>query len=158
MNGKGSDADLPVSWDEGREIVIVVLMMATVLFVISPFMGWLALRFPGSFTEHVATITRNVSTTSGLFVLAAGVLLATTPPTDVVPALRRVVIGVATVVVVLGVVAIVVELTRASGAGFSGRLQTIFGRSGPGVLLAGTGRWLAARVIPFTPATDEPLR
>jgi len=48
-------------------------------------------------------------------------------------------------------VAIVIELTRASGVGFTGRLQTIFGRSGPGVLLAATGRWLALRVEPFRP-------
>ena len=40
----------------------------------------------------------------------------------------------------------VAALTR---SGLAGRIQVVFGRSGPGTLMAGAARWLALRVVPF---------
>ena len=69
------------------------------------------------------------------------------PQVDLVPSLRT-----ATVVIVgrhpQAGAAILPDLWRVS-AGGAGRLEPIFGRSLPALLLAGTGRWLASRVVPF---------
>lgn len=144
------DTDLPVSWDEAREVLIVVLLVAAVLYIISPFIGFFDTRLQGgTFGDDVAFLTRQVSPSSGTMLLLAGILIATTPPGDVVPALRRAVIVIAGVAVFIGFIAVVVELTRVSGSGMAARLASAFARSVPGALLAGAGRWLAMRVVPF---------
>ena len=144
-----ADGPLPVSWDEAREVVVVVVVAAAVIHVLAPVVGFIDNRFPGSWVDHLAELTRNVGPTTGTLLLGAAVLVATTPRADVVPALRRIVAVVALVVAVGGVVAVVVELTRASPTGVAARLQTVFGRGGPGAMLAITARWLALRVVPF---------
>ena len=155
MADRSNDRDLPISWDEAREVVIVVLLVAASLYIISPIVGWLDPRVRNAaFADDLAFMARNVSPSSGLMLLGAGVLLATTPRSDVVPALRRAVVLIAGTAVLVGVVAMIVELTRVSGSGMSARLQTIFGRSGPGVLLAATTRWLALRVESFDDRSD----
>jgi hypothetical protein len=56
---------------------------------------------------------------------------------------------VASLAVAMGLLAIVVELTRVSGAGLAARLQSVFGRPAPATMVAGLSRWLAMRVVPF---------
>ncbi|MDG1409619.1 MAG: hypothetical protein P8L46_10775 [Acidimicrobiales bacterium] len=145
----GADSELPISWDEAREIVVVVLLTAAVLRVLSPFLGYLDAGVGGALADDIAEVTRNADVFTGILLLGAGCLVATTPPVDVVPALRRAGVFIATAVAVMAGWALVVELTRASGSGMLGRLQSVFGRSGPGLLLAATSAWLARRVIPF---------
>ena len=148
MAGDERKTDLPVSWDEAREVVVVLLLAGAVLRMLGPLVGFIDDRW-GAFSDDVAELTRNASATTGLMVLAAGVLIATTPRAAVVPALRTATVIVATIVLVEGVVATAIELTRVSGAGVLGRLETIFSRLLPAILFAGAGRWLAAKVVPF---------
>ena len=148
MAGDETESDLPVSWDEAREVLVVVLLASAVLRLLSPFVGFLNDRW-GVFSDEVAELVRNANSTTGLMVLGAGVLIATTPRTAVVPALRRATVVIGSIVVLQGIVGIIIELTRASAAGVLARLVTVFGRFLPGVLLAGAGRWLAAKVVPF---------
>ncbi|MEM9202553.1 MAG: hypothetical protein AAGC53_12865 [Actinomycetota bacterium] len=139
---------LPISWDEGREVVVVVLLAGAVLRLLGPLAGFLDRRW-GVFADDIAELTRNASPTTGLMVLGAGVLIATTPRAGVVPILRRLTVIVAGVVLAEGVVGVLIELTRVSGAGVFGRLETVFARFAPALLFTGAGGWLAARVVPF---------
>ena len=149
MGDESSSSELPISWDEAREIAIVVLIGSAALMLASPIVGWFDPRIGGTFADDVAMITSNVGSSTGIMLIGAGVLVATTPRHDVVPALRRAVVILASIAVLMGVVAIVNQMVRTTGSGFAGRLQVIFGRSGPGTMLAATARWLALRVIPF---------
>lgn len=144
------DSELPISWDEAREVVVVVLLAAAALRVVSPFLGYLESRVGGALADDIAEVTRNADVFTGMLLLGAGCLIATTPVVDIVPALRRAGVLMATVVAVMAGWALVVELTRASGSGVLGRLQSVFGRSGPGLILATTSAWLARRVVPFS--------
>lgn len=148
MSEPVADEDLPISWDEARELIIVILLAGAVLRLLGPIAGYVDDNW-GTFSDTLAELTRNAAPTTGLMVLGAGVLIATTPRNDVVPALRRATIIVATLVLLSGAIAIFVQLTRVSSAGVFGRLETVFSRSGPAVLFAGAGRWLALRVVPF---------
>lgn len=143
------DSNLPISWDEAREVVVVVTTLTAVLLLLSPVVGFFDNRFPGALGDDIAELTRNAAPSTGIVILLAAIVVATTPREDVVPALRTAVVVVATIIVVAGVTAIMVELTRASAAGVGSRLQSVFGRSGPGAILAGCARWLAQRVEPF---------
>ena len=151
------DDDLPISWDEAREIVVVVTTAAAVLMMLSPVVGFFEGRFPGAFGDDVAELTRNAAPPAGILVLVAAMLVATTPRSDVVPALRTAVGVVAFVIAAAGVAAMTVELTRPSASGMFARLQSVFGRSGPGTMLAATARWLVLQVEPFADrrSTDQ---
>lgn len=140
---------LPISWDEAREVVIVVATAAAALILLGPVVGFFDGRYAWSFGDDVAEVTRNASPTAGLLILVAGLVVAVTPPTDVVPILRRSVAIVALLIAIFGVAAVTVELTRPSVVGVTGRMQSVMGRSGPGTMLAVTARWLALRVVPF---------
>lgn len=144
--------DLPISWDEAREVVIVVLAAAAALILLGPLVGFFDGRYAWSLGDDVAEITRNAGPMTGLLILGAAVIVAVTPPADVVPSLRRTVAIVALLIAIFGVAALTVELTRASPVGVAGRLQSVLARSGPGVMLAATARWLTLRVVPFTGA------
>ena len=142
--------DLPISWDEAREVVIVVTAAAALLQLLGPVVGYADDRFSGfSLGDDVAELTRNASSSTGLLILIAALVIAVTPPTDVVPILRRGVALVALVIAIFAVAAITVELTRTSGAGVAGRLRIVMSRSGPAAILAATARWLTLRVVPF---------
>lgn len=145
-----SSDELPISWDEAREVVIVVCTAAAAIMLLGPVVGYLDDRFSGfSLGDDVAELTRNANPSTGILILLAAVIIAVTPASDVVPVLRRSVAIVALVITMFGVAAITVELTRPTGAGVAGRLQIVMSRSGPGAMLAGTARWLALRVVPF---------
>ncbi|MEO0493674.1 MAG: hypothetical protein AAF081_09680 [Actinomycetota bacterium] len=139
---------LPVSWDEAREVLVVVLLACAVLRMLGPLAGFIDDRW-GVFSDDLAELTRNASPTTGTMVLGAAVLVATTPRVDLVPSLRTATIVIAWLVVVQAGAAILLDLWRVSGTGVLGRLEPIFGRSLPALLMAGAARWLAARVVPF---------
>ena len=138
----------PVSWDEAREALIVVLLVCAVLRMLGPLLGFIDERW-GVFSDDLAELTRNASPTTGLMVIGAAVLVATTPRVDLVPSLRTATVAIAWIVILQAGAAILLDLWRVSGTGVLGRLESIFGRSLPALLLAGTGRWLASRVVPF---------
>lgn len=142
--------ELPISWDEAREVVIVVATVAATVMLLGPVVGFFGDRYSGfSLGDDVAEVTRNAGPSAGLLVLVAALILAVTPPTDVVPVLRRWVAIVSLVIAIFAVAAITVEMTRPSGSGMAGRLQIVMSRSGPGLMLAATARWLTLRVVPF---------
>ena len=141
--------DLPISWDEAREVVIVVVTAAAAVLLLGPVVGFFDDRFAFSLGDDVAELTRNAGPTTGMLILIAALIVAVTPSTDVVPALRRAVAIVALVILGFAVASITVELTRPSGTGVAGRLQIVMSRGGPGAMLAATARWLVLRVVPF---------
>ncbi|MGB1505067.1 MAG: hypothetical protein ACPHJY_06625 [Acidimicrobiales bacterium] len=142
--------DLPISWDEAREVVIVVATVAATVMLLGPVVGFFGDRYSGfSLSDDIAEVTRNAGPSTGVLVLVAALIVAVTPPTDVVPVLRRGVAVVAFVIAVFAVAAMTVEMTRPSGSGVAGRLQIVMSRSGPGLMLAVTARWLTLRVVPF---------
>ena len=128
---------------------MVVLLTTAVLRVLSPFLGYLDAGVGGALADDIAEVTRNADVFTGILLLGAGCLIATTPSVDVVPALRRAGVLISTAIAVLAGWALVIELTRVSGSGMLGRLQSVFARSGPGLILAATSSWLARRVVPF---------
>lgn len=153
--GADRDGPLPVSWDEARELVSVMLLAAALMVAAAP-----GVRFIGTGSlfddiwDDLATILANINPIVGLLVLASAVSVCTVPPIDVVPALRRAVLIVAVVVTVLGVVAMVIELTSPSANRSEAvwiRFGSVLTRSGPAVLLASTAAWMARRVVPFPP-------
>ena len=67
MGDESSSSPLPISWDEAREVAIVVLIGSAALMLASPIVGWFDPRIGGTFADDVAMITSNVgSSTSGL--------------------------------------------------------------------------------------------
>lgn len=142
---------LPISWDEAREVVIVVLLAVAAMHVLAPVVGFRDNPFRGrsSVIDHVVELTQNAGPNAGMLVLAAAVLVVTTPPGDVIPVLRRAAAVVALLVAVAAAVHLIATLTRSGPSGLAARLQVIFGRSGPGLLLASTARWLSTRVVAF---------
>ena len=144
---QGSDR-LPISWDEARELLVVVLLISASVRMLSRLSGFIEERW-GAFSDDLAELVSGASATTGLLVLGAGVIVATTPPSDVVPRLRTATIVVAAITVVQAAVGILLGLTRVTGSGVFGRMEPILDRPVPALLLAGTGWFLAARVVPF---------
>ena len=142
----------PIVWDEARELVAMVLLVAAVMIVVAPGIGFLGVDSPFGFWDDVADILVNVNPTVGLLLLGSAVLVCTVQPVDVVPALRRAILIVSAVVAVLGMVALLIELTSPSARSDQAvwlRLHLILRRSAPATLLAGTAAFLARRVVPF---------
>ena len=143
--------DLPISWDEAREVVVVVLLAVATLHVLSPVVGFRDNRFRGSgpLIDDLVELTQNAGPNAGMMTLAAAVLVVTTPAVDMVPLLRRAAGLVALFVATAAAVHLFGTMVRSGPSGLAARLQVVFGRSGPGLLLAGTARWLATRVVSF---------
>jgi ABC-type Fe3+ transport system permease subunit len=139
-----------VTWDEAREVVTLLLLVSAALVLVAPI---LARLIDGQLDRAGwGAMTDGVQPTSGLMLLAAGVLVATTPPADVVPALRRTLVRVAFVAVLLGLVGIIDLLFAESTGGtrrFFLRFPQIMRFKLPGTLLAGAALWLGRRVVPF---------
>gem|GEM_PF-1269676 len=146
-NDRGLDL---VPWDEAREVVVVVLTLCAASMVLAPILFGLV---DGQYDRAgFASSLSGLRPLTGFVVLGAATLTATTPAADVVPRLRSAVAGVATLIMVIGVLSIFEILFSDSAGGvrrFSLRFPTILTFKGPATLMAGCAAWLARRVIPF---------
>lgn len=137
----------PVPWDEARELLVIVITAAALLWILQPVVEVLTDGVGYGLTDDLQIALRHVDPVGGALVLAAAVVLASTPAVDVVPSLRRGLGVVAAMVTVAGIVALGVELVGQSAAvEATTRLQAVMARSGPGTLLSATAWWMAARV------------
>lgn len=142
---------VPVSWDEAREVVALVLSLCAALMALAP----VAFRLiDGQWDRNGVRSALQGATTpvTGLVILGAAVIVATTPAADVTPRLRRIVNFVAVVVVTLCVVHILDLLFAESAGGvrrFFTRFPTILWRPAPTALMAALAGWMARRVVPF---------
>ena len=141
---------LPVAWDEAREVVALVLTLCAALMAVAP----IVFRIidgqidRAGFRSAMQGATFSVT---GVAILGAAVLVATTPAVDVTPKLRRLVAWTAALIVVLCALHIL-DLLFAESAGvrkFFLRFPTIASRPLPTGLMAGLAGWLARRVVPF---------
>jgi len=142
----------PVVWDEAREVVSIVLLLAAVMLVLAPMIRYLADGSSFGLADTLSTLFDNIGPVSGLLLVGSALLVVTAPVEDVVPALRRTIAIVSATIAFLGVLAVLVEVTSVTGGRAVGvllKLSTISARSLPGTLLAGTATWLARHVVPF---------
>ena len=143
---------LAVPWDEAREVLAVVLVVAAALYVCGPLVRYLAADTPFGFWDDLRVILSNINISSGLLLVGAAVTVCTTPRADMVPGLRRAVSVVATIVTVFGIVAIINVLTATTADdSVALRIAAVMLSSGPGTLLAGTAAWLVDRVDVLPP-------
>jgi hypothetical protein len=146
-NGVGPHA---VPWDEAREVVTLILALAATLMVLSP----VAFRFIDGQFDRAAfrSSLTGAGPLTGLVVIGAGILVATTPAVDVTPLLRTVVFRVALLVLVIALLAMFETLFAEPAGGvreFFKRFPTTLRFSTPGALFAGTAAWLSRRVVAF---------
>jgi hypothetical protein len=142
-----SDDKQRVPWDEAREVLSMVLLIAAVGYVTGPLVRHLAVDSQFEFWDDLRVILSNVNITTGLLLIAAAITICVPPREDTVPALRRSVWVVATIVTVLGIVAMINVLTARSAAdSVFLRISLVLVASGPGTLLAGLAAWLVDRV------------
>ena len=149
--GPDDPGTAPVSWDEARELIAIVLGLCAASMALAP----IAFRLiDGQLDRDGFRSALQGATTpsTGLVILGAAVIVATTPAADVTPRLRTLVNLVAVVVVVL-CVAHILDLLFAESAGgvrrFFTRFPTILWRPAPAGLMAGLASWTARRVVPF---------
>ena len=139
---------LPVAWDEAREVLVVVLLVAALLHLAAPMLRYAGLGRRYSWWEDLYSALNNVNAFTGMLLLAAAVAVCTTPAADVVPRLRLAVYWTSAAVVLLGLVAIVNVLTvSTAGDAATLRLAVLAWRPGPAVLLSGAAAWMARRVV-----------
>ena len=68
--------DLPISWDEAREVVIVVATVAATVMLLGPVVGFFGDRYSGfSLSDDIAEVTRNAGPSTGVLVLVAASML-----------------------------------------------------------------------------------
>ncbi len=151
--GPNGNGPAPVPWDEAREVVSLILAICAGLMVLSP----VAFRLIDGQSDRAAlrSAVTGAGPTTGIVILGAAVLVATTPALDVTPRLRTFVFRVAVLVLVFAVVAILDTLFAESAGGvrrFFTRFPTILRFPGPAALLSGTAAWLARRVVPLPSA------
>ena len=142
----------PVSWDEARELVAVVLLVVAVMVVAAPGIRVAGTGSPFGFGGNVSEVLRNINATTGMLLRGSAVLVCTVQPVDVVPRLRQTITVVAALIAALGLVAVLIELTSPAADQSQAvwiRLELVLSRLGPGTLLAGAAAWLARRVVPF---------
>lgn len=141
----------PVSWDEAREVVALVLSICAASMALAP----VAFRLiDGQWDRNGLRSALQGATTpvTGFVILGAALIVATTPAADVTPRLRSIVNLVAAVVVTLCVIHILDLLFAESAGGtrrFFTRFPTILWRPAPTALMAGMAGWMARRVVPF---------
>ena len=146
-NGHGPG---PVAWDEGREVVALILTISAAFIALAP----IGFRIIDGQYDRAGfrSALNGAGPTSGLMVLGAAVLVASTPAADVTPRLRTFVFRVAVLVFVIGMFAILDILFSETAGGvrlFFTRFPTIMRFSGPAALCAATAAWLARRVVAF---------
>jgi len=147
--------DVPVvPWDEAREVLAVVLLLAAVLYIGGPVVRYLAADRQFGFWDDLRVMLSNINVSSGLLLVGAAVTICTAPRGDTVPVLRRAVSIVATVVTVFGIFAIINVLTATTADdSVALRIAQVMLSSGPGAMLAGVAAWLVDRVD-VLPAAD----
>ncbi len=139
---------LAVTWDEAREVLVVVLLVAALLHLVAPMLRYADQGRSFAWWDDLYGVLNNVDALTGLMLLGAAVAVCTTPAADIVPRLRWAVYWISVLVVVLGLIAIVNVLSVATpGDAAMLRLSVLAWRPGPAVLLAGTAAWMARRVV-----------
>jgi cytochrome bd-type quinol oxidase subunit 2 len=142
----GDRAD-PVSWDEAREVLTVVLLTSALGYLTGPLVRQLAADNGYRFWDDLRFVLGNINVVSGLLLVGAALVVCTAPGDATVPALRRAASVLAKVVTVLGIVAMINVLTvRDPADSVFLRISLVMVASGPGTLLAGLAAWLVDRV------------
>ena len=148
MASEHEQRPLAVAWDEAREVLVVVLLVAALLHLVAPMLRYAGLGGRYSWWEDLYSAFNNVNVLTGTLLLGAAVAVCTTPAADVVPRLRLAVYWAAAAVAGLGVVAIVNVLTvPTAGDAAVLRLAVVAWRPGPAVLLSAAAAWMARRVV-----------
>lgn len=143
----GSDAQERVPWEEARELLVVVLLIAVGAYVTGPLIRHLAADSGLDFWDDTRAILSNINVLSGMMLIGAALGVCTAPREATVPALRRTVSVVAKLVTAFGFVAMVNALTvRTAADSVLLRISLVMTASGPGTLLAGLAAWLVDRV------------
>ena len=148
MVGEHDRRPTPVAWDEAREVLVVVLLVATLLHVVAPMIRYIGIdrRYP--WWDDLHSALTNVNALTGVLLVGAAAAVCTTPASDVVPRLRQSLYWISVAVALLGVLAIVNVLSVPSaGDAAAMRLAVVAWRSGPAVLLSGCAAWMARRVV-----------
>lgn len=144
--GEGTGQDR-VSWDEARELLVVVLLIAAVAYVAGPLVRHLAVDDQLDFWDDMRVILANINLATGVVLTGAALAVCTAPRSATLPALRRTVSIIAKLVTLFGLVAMVNALTVRSGAdSVLLRISLVMTASGPGTLLAGLAGWMVDRV------------
>ena len=139
---------LAVAWDEAREVLVVVLLVAALLHLVAPVLRYAGLDRRFSWWEDLYSALSNVNAFTGMLLLGAAVAVCTTPAADVVPRLRQAVYWMSVLVFVLGLLAIVNVLTvPTAGDAATLRLAVLAWRPVAAVLLSGAAAWMARRVV-----------
>ena len=145
-----------MAWDEAREVLVVVLLLAALLNLIAPMIYYVTINrdtgFDGSYPLFswwsLAPAFGGVNISTGLLLLGAGVAVCTTPAADMVPRLRQWVFWISVAVTALGGLAIVNFLTSSfPGFGVGLRLLAVLEGPAPAALLSGAAAWMARRVV-----------
>lgn len=125
----------------------MVLLVAAVGHVTGPLLRHFASDSRFEFWDDLRVILSNINIATGLLLVGSAITICTTDRENTVPALRRAVSVVATVVTVFGIVAMINVLTARSAAdSVLLRISLVMVASGPGTLLAGLAAWLVDRV------------
>jgi cytochrome bd-type quinol oxidase subunit 2 len=144
--GAGDRAE-PVSWEEAREVLIVVLLIVALGYLTGPLVRQFAVDNRYDFWEDMRVVLGNIDVVSGMLLVGAALAVCTAPADATVPALSRAASLVAKTFTVLGIVAMINVLTARNAAdSFFLRISLLMVASGPGTLLAGLAAWLVDRV------------
>ncbi len=139
-----------VAWDEAREILVVVLLVAALLHLVGPMVRYTTLDHEYWQWSGLFQALTNVNALTGLLLLGSAVAVCTTPAADMVPRLRKWVFWAAAAVAVMGVVLTVNILTTSSYGTTAGtRLAAVIWVPAPATVLSGTAAWMARKVVLF---------
>ncbi len=150
MDDGGDRRASAVVWDEAREILVVVLLVAALLHLAGPMARYATLGDEYWQWAGLFQALTNVNALTGLLLLGASVAVCTTPAADMVPRLRKWVFWAAAAVALLGVVLTVNILTTSSYGTTAGtRLAAVIWVPAPATVLSGAAAWMARKVVLF---------
>ncbi len=165
MAGEHDRRALLVAWDEAREVLVVVLLIAALLYVAAPMIlyavrdldGRAGTSLPLLSWWDLSSALVNVNAVAGLLLLGAGVSVCTTLAIDMVPRLRQCVFWLSVAVTALAGLTIINMLTTSfplyglfrGGNTVALRLSAVLALPAPAALLAGAAAWMARRVVLF---------
>ena len=136
-----------MAWDEAREVLVVVLLVAAMLRVVASMIWYIAYGSPFPWWEDYHRALAAVDVLTGVLLVGAAVAVCTTPAEDMVPRLRLAVYWASVAVVLLGVLAIINQLGSPLDASAMLRLGWVASGPGPAVVLSGCAAWMARRVV-----------